>query len=241
MHPPTDDPSTAPRRGVPVDPVAPVDPDPRAEAGPLLRVHEAGDDQGAPVVLLHRRGAGAQVWAPLLALGSWSVRLLAPDLADLPGVSEGADAAYVVDSLRATERRALLVVAEGDAAPLAVEMALARPEAVAGLVLLAPDEHTARAVVERLRLLTVPVWAAAGERSERSDQGAASSSVEVPGARWLSLPGVGDEPVTEHPDLLIDLVHGAVAELAAIPRPQDGRRYITWVSSEACVKPSLSR
>ncbi len=235
MHPPTDDPSTAPTRR---ERVTPHDADAPRAAVPL---HEAGDEQGAPVVLLHRRGAGAEVWAPTLALGSWSVRLLAPDLADLPdlpGVSEGADAAYVVDSLRATERRALLVVAEGDAAPLAVEMALARPEAVAGLVLLAPDEHTARAVVERLRLLTVPVWAAAGERS---DPGAASSSVEVPGARWLRLPGVGDEPVTEHADLVIDLVHGAVAELAATPRPQDGRRYITWVSSEACVKPSLSR
>jgi pimeloyl-ACP methyl ester carboxylesterase len=232
LNPPTDDPSTAPLR--------------RGDAAPRHgrdrvdqpRLHEAGDEQGAPVVLLHRRGATAEVWVPTLALGSWTVRLLAPDLSELPGLPDGPDAAYVVDSLRRTERRALLVVAEGDAASLAVDMALARPEAVAGLVLLAPAEDTARALVEPLRRVTVPVWAATGERS---DPGAASSSVEVPGARWLNLPGVGDEPVTEHPDLVIDLVHGAVAELAASPRPQDGRRYITWVSSDACVKPSLSR
>lgn len=229
MHPPTDDPSTAPlRRGK----AAPRH-DHGRDAEP--RLHEAGDEQGVPVVLLHRRGATAEVWVPTLALGSWTVRLLAPDLSGLP---DDADAAYVVDSLRRTERRALLLVAEGDAASLAVDMALARPEAVAGLVLLAPAEDTAHALVEPLRRVTVPVWAATGERS---DPGAASSSVEVPGARWLSLPGVGDELVTEHPDLVIDLVHGAVAELAASPRPQDGRRYITWVSSEACVKPSLSR
>ena len=238
MYPPTDDPSTAPlRRG---EAASRHDQGRAAE----LRLHEAGDEQGAPVVLLHRRGVTAEVWVPTLALGSWTVRLLAPDLSELPGLPglpglpDGADAAYVVDSLRRTERRALLLVAEGDAASLAVDMALARPEAVAGLVLLAPAEDTAHALVEPLRRVTVPVWAATGERS---DPGAASSSVEVPGARWLSLPGVADELVTEHPDLVIDLVHGAVAELAASPRPQDGRRYITWVSSEACVKPSLSR
>ena len=227
MHPPTDDDtSSAPsRRG---GSALPRDQGRADQPG----IREAGDEQGAPVALLHRSDATAQVWSPTLALGSWSVRLLAPDL------PERADAAYVVDSLRRSERRALLVVAEGDAASLAVDMALARPGSVAGLVLLAPAEDTAHALVERLRRVTVPVWAAAGERS---DPGAASSSVEVPGARWLSLPGVGDEPVTDHPDLVIDLVHGAVAELAATPRPQDGRRYITWVSSEACVKPSLSR
>ena len=229
MHPPTDDPSTAPlRRGD----AAPSHGRGRADQP---RLHEAGDEQGAPVALLHRRGATAEVWVPTLALGSWTVRLLAPDLSGLP---DDADAAYVVDSLRRTERRALLLVAEGDAASLAVDMALTRPEAVAGLVLLAPAEDTAHALVEPLRRVSVPVWAAGGERS---DPGAASSSVEVPGARWLVLPGVGDEPVTEHPDLVIDLVHGAVAELATSPRPQDGRRYITWVSSEACVNPSLSR
>lgn len=229
MHPPTDDPSTVPpRRGG----AASSRDEGRADQP---RLHEAGDEQGAPVALLHRRGATAEVWVPTLALGSWTVRLLAPDLSGLP---DDADAAYVVDSLRRTERRAMLVVAEGDAAPLAVDMALARPEAVAGLVLLAPAEDTAHTLVEPLRRVAVPVWAATGERS---GPGAASSSVEVPGARWLGLPGVGDEPVTEHPDLIIDLVHGAVAELATSPRPQDGRRYITWVSSEACVKPSLSR
>lgn len=210
--------------------------------GAQVHLHEAGTSGGAPVVLLHRDGVEAGVWSDLLGLGSWSARLLAPDLpgcglsdAVAGGVEERA--ARLLEALRRSESRGLLLVAEGDAACLAVEMALTEPGAVTGLVLLAPAERTACDVVERLRRVTAPVWAAVSGTPEHS--------VEVPGARWLALPGVGDEPVTDHPDLVLDLVHGSLAELAdqqpAQAQPQAGRRYITWVSSEAWVNPSLSR
>ncbi len=216
------------------------------ETGAQVHLHEAGAPEGAPVVLLHRRRGTAGDWAPTLALGSWQVRMLAPDLPGsglsdpVPG-GEDAWAPHLAETLGGVLGRPALVVADEDSACVAVEMALAAPELVAGLVLLSPAERTACDLVEHLRRVTVSVWAAAGEQA----QGAEASSVEVPGARWLTLPGVGDEPVTDHPDLVLDLVHGAVAELAASQQsegqPQEGRRYITWVSSDACVNPSLSR
>lgn len=235
MHLPDDDPWTS----------TPAHRARLGDAGAQVHVHEGGAPEGAPVVLLHRRGVAADVWAPTLGLGSWQVRLLAPDLPGsglsdpVPG-GDGAWASRLLEVLRRTERRGLLLVTDADTASLGVEMALTGPEAVVGLVLLDPSARTAGDVVERLRRVTVPVWVATGERPEGT-----GPPVEVPGARRLSLPGVGAEPVTDHPDLVLDLVHGAVAELAAASpspgRPQDGRRYITWVSSEAWVNPSLSR
>lgn len=212
------------------------------DPGAQVHLHEAGTSEGAPVVLLHRDGGTGEAWADLMALGSWSARLLAPDLpgcgrSDAVGGGAGAQATHLLEALRHSEPRGLLLVAEGEAACLAVEMALIVPGAVVGLVLLSPVERTACDVLERLRQVTVPVWAAVGERPDHT--------VELPGARWLVLPGVGDEPVLDHADLVLDLVHGALAELVhPVPEqaePQAGRRYITWVSSEAWVNPSLSR
>ena len=258
MHPSTGDSSTAPAS--PTEPDVPLRPDPApgqesddawaappvfrrylGEPGAQVHLYEGGSEEGRPVVLLHRSAATAHGWVPTLRLGSWDARVLAPDLpgAGLSDPFRGDDEAlawHLLHALRGTERRGALVVVDGDAARLGIELALAGPQAVAGLVLLAPPVQSA-CEVERLRHVRQPVWAAAGADAP----GAQTSLAEVPGARWLTLPGIGAEPVTEHPDLLLDLVHGALAELASTGRPQDGRRYITWVSSEACENPSLSR
>lgn len=216
------------------------------DTGAQLHVREGGAATGAPVVLLHRRGAAGDIWDTTLELGSGAVRLLAPDLPGRglsdPVPGDVPEARHVLDALRRTEPRAVLLVADGDSADLAAEMALTDPGAVSGLVLLGPGEWVVADLGSRLRRVRVPIWVATGQRT---GAGAQATPAEVPGGRWVLLPGVGDEPPTDHPDLVLDLVHGAVAELAAgsqpEPPPQAGRRYITWVSSDACVNPSLSR
>ncbi|ANH38154.1 Alpha/beta hydrolase family protein [Nocardioides dokdonensis FR1436] len=217
------------------------------DAGAQVHLYECGSSEATPVVLLHRSGASAETWLAVGQLGSWDVRLLAPDLpgcgqsdalADVPADDEpGAVAAHLLGALRRTEHRPLLLVAEMDAICVAVEMARAEPASTTGVVLVAPSVTAGHAALEQLRLVDVPVWVAVGREAE---PGLRSTTTEVPGARWLLLPGVGSDPVSESPDLVLDLVHGAVAEVAR-SADQSDRRYMTCVSSAACENPSLSR
>lgn len=126
-----------------------------------LRVHDLGPRDAEPWVLLHGLAATAASWLPLVPRLRRTARLLLPELSDVGGTVGPrpalavADGAEIVHELivRLFPGRAVTLGGTSLGGWTAIRLALAHPECVARLVLLAPGgyrdqdwERAARAV-----------------------------------------------------------------------------------------------
>jgi 3-oxoadipate enol-lactonase len=154
----------------------------------------AFDDEGSgePVVLLHAGVADRRMWAPLVPALRGGHRVIRPDargfgetLPPLGPWSHHTDLLALLDELLIT--RAHLVGASMGAG-VAVEAALARPEAVASLVLAAPGGALFGDAPAEL----APIWSAEVEALDRGDLDAA---VEVNLRAWVDGPSRPPEAV----------------------------------------------
>ena len=154
----------------------------------------AFDDEGAgePLILLHAGVADRRMWEPLLPALAERHRVIRPDARgfgeSLPPTGPWAhhtDLLALLDELLIG--RAHLVGASMGAG-IAVEAALARPDAVASLVLAAPGGALFGDAPAELR----PVWAAEVDALDRGDLDAA---VEVNLRAWVDGPTRGTDAV----------------------------------------------
>ncbi len=165
----------------------------------------AFDDEGSgdPIVLLHAGVADRRMWAPQLPLLAPTHRVIRPDARgfgeSLPPAgpwSHHTDVLALLDELLIPSCH---LVGASMGAGVAVEAALARPDAVASLVLAAPSG----ALLGEAPTELVPVWAAEVDALDRGDVAAA---VEVNLRAWV------DGPVRA-PDVVDDEVRSAVGRM----------------------------
>jgi len=147
----------------------------------------AFDDEGTgpPLALVHAAVADRRMWAPLVASLAGRQRVIRHDVRgvgeSLPPTgpwSHHTDLLGLLDELLITRAH---VVGASMGAGIAVEAALARPGAVASLVLVAPGGALMAEAPPSLR----PIWAAEVEALDRGDLDAA---VEINLRAWVDGP-----------------------------------------------------
>jgi 3-oxoadipate enol-lactonase len=147
----------------------------------------AFDDEGSgePILLLHAGVADRRMWAPQVPAFSAHHRVIRPDARGFgeslpPGGpwSHHTDVLALLDELLVARAH---VVGASMGAGIAVETALARPDAVASLVLAAPGGALLGDAPPELR----PIWAAEVDALDRGDLDAA---VEVNLKGWVDGP-----------------------------------------------------
>lgn len=117
----------------------------RASDGAQLAYAESGERGGVPLLLVHGWQADATIWEPLTAELGPSYRIVAVHVRG-SGESRGAPGPYHVESfandlsdlMAALDLDPVVVVGHSMGAKVGVQFALDQPEAVEGLVLVAP-------------------------------------------------------------------------------------------------------
>jgi 3-oxoadipate enol-lactonase len=167
-------------------------------AGGLTLDGIAFDDEGSgkPVVLLHAGVADRRMWAPIVPAIAARHRVIRPDARgfgeSLPPTgpwSHHADVLALLDGLLIPRAH---LVGSSMGAGIAVEVALARPDVVASLILAAPGGALFGDPPPALR----PIWAAEVDALDRGDLDAA---VEVNLRAWVDGPNRAPDAVD--PDL----------------------------------------
>jgi non-heme chloroperoxidase len=127
--------------------------------GAKLTYHEDGDGEPA-IVLVHGWQANASVWQPVVDRLVSSHRLISPDLRGF-GESAGAPGPYTVEQFsadlaaltRALDLGRVVVVGHSMGGAIAQRFAIDNPDAVAGLVLIAPVPASGLAMAPRTEAL----------------------------------------------------------------------------------------
>jgi pimeloyl-ACP methyl ester carboxylesterase len=110
-----------------------------------LRIHLAEAGEGPPLILLHGLGVTHETWAPTIEALAAGWRVIAPDLPG-HGRSSKPDAPYTIDFFagivrslgRALDVEQAVVIGNSMGGRIAIELAIAYPRFVRGLVLAAP-------------------------------------------------------------------------------------------------------